>query len=220
MISSTVTGSVVSSPCTTMPSVSPTSSTSMPASSSNPRERIVVGGEHRDLPAALLAFEDLGYRHLLRVHGSVSPPEAEEPSGTTPEGSSGSPAAVRAEGSSSPSRRDRRIGPRQRSGDGFEARLRLGPDGSKRLQHLNGLGCSSCVRRPANTLPESSPLRQQLPPLRHGRPAARRDATSASSRAWSRRNCVFVHDSMVKSGRAPKRRLAVSLASSGRPFCW
>jgi hypothetical protein len=41
----------------------------------NPRERIVVGGEHGDL-LAMLALEDLGYRHLLRVHGSVSPPES------------------------------------------------------------------------------------------------------------------------------------------------
>ena len=41
-------------------------------------------------------------------------------------------------------------------------------------------------------------------------PAVRSAATSASSRALSRRTCVFSHAAMVKSRRADSRRLAAS----------
>jgi hypothetical protein len=47
-----------------------------------------------------------------------------------------------------------------------------------------------------------------------GSPAARRAATSASSRAVSRRNWVFSHAAIVKSRRADSRRFAASFALS------
>ena len=47
-MSSSVTGSVGAWPCTTMPSESPTSSTSTPARSASRGEARVVGGQHRD----------------------------------------------------------------------------------------------------------------------------------------------------------------------------
>jgi hypothetical protein len=46
-------------------------------------------------------------------------------------------------------------------------------------------------------------------------PAVRSAATSASSRALSRRTCVFSHAAMVKSRRANSRRLAASFDFSG-----
>jgi hypothetical protein len=51
-----------------------------------------------------------------------------------------------------------------------------------------------------------------------GSEAARRAATSASSRSVSRRNWVFSQEAIVKPGRAANRRLAVCFASSGWPF--
>ena len=58
-ISSSVTGSVVSWPRTTMPSESPTSSASTPAPVEQPRHGGVVRGEHGDLLAALLLLAEI-----------------------------------------------------------------------------------------------------------------------------------------------------------------
>ncbi len=68
IISSRVTGTVDSWPSMTIAAVSPTRTSSTPASSASARRGRVVGGDHRDLVAAAL--------HLARARGSASLPGA------------------------------------------------------------------------------------------------------------------------------------------------
>ena len=69
--SSRLTDSVEARPWTTMPSESPTSSTSTPARSAAAGERRVVGGQHRDLPPVGRHAREHRERHRRRLAGGA-----------------------------------------------------------------------------------------------------------------------------------------------------